>query len=1568
MRGKRILKRITALILIIGIFLSDISGSGITTDAMINTDNFVSEYGLSYEDLFDLCPSYLDNEAVETNFFDKYASYASDALAEAQQHEQSAEFFHNLKKGIAGPIKTFLGAVNITETEYEKYRKDVARKVLSDYYQTENAYQEVFTTASGNLNGLKKVYDVASDVTSFAKDIVSNYDSYDNLTLTESIVKAICDSAVIKPYLENATDAFNIVTELMTLYEIESQSVDLLIEALEIYPDTELKKGLLDVQWEIEQDPKEYILTHYVKDKVVSTIAKKIKEYTIKAVLGTSVTTLISLAKDGIVWVYELNNPSYEDIQKSYIAYTFYNETQTAVYKYKKNFKRNSYHSRDIVLYEVTYSLMISTLKILTNVAQKCVKGNDSESKSLQNLLYIASNSLGGDGITYEVYIKNCMYMAKKDIDAGNLVISKGTASTPADTPNYSSVESIKNRFAVIQSQFQPNAGVVWNPAGGWGGAIQCFGFARMVFAKLFGCEMPSYYDGYERYRYPSENNVTLISQVSGGNVTVNSVKAALQQGKLGDIIQASGSKYGQHTMVFVSADDNGVTVYDCNARPTGKEGSCLIHQWTLSWNLLVSNYGTGNSSIANGISLYRASNYEQIYGDGDGMFYDDSANFVIEDGVLTKYNGWQTYVEIPDTVTAIGDDAFRNNTRMITVSIPDSVKSIGNSAFYGCTSLIGVILPDSVESIGSSAFYNCTSLNTAVFPQNEKFEKIQSSTFYGCKALKKAEIPDGVVTIGEGAFSSCSNLCEVMLSKNTEVLGSLSFNNCKNLTQIEIPKKLKSAGAREYLGGMGWCECGPFMGCDNLKTINFEEGTTKVVSRVFAYCYGIEKIVIPDSVTVIESYAFNNCKNLKSINLSDNLLEIGVWAFYNDALLEELKLPNRLKSIGGQAFHNCISLKEIEIPKSLEVGGGYTFWGMRNYGAFDGCSNLKNIKFEEGITEIIALLFSDCTGIERIDIPDTVTSIKSSAFKGCTNLQTVNIPDTVIDIDDSAFQNCTSLSSIMIPDSVTGLGISTFAGCTNMTSVRLSKKLKRIGYGSFQNCKELTEIEIPKSLETCSYYGNEIGVFKGCTNLKSVKFEEGATWVADALLFECDGIEEIVIPESITKIGVYAFGNCVNLKNVVIPSSVTEIGYCAFQNCTSIEELVIPNNITSIASSTFSGCTALRKVELPNKIATISREAFYNCNKLELINFPSALEEILFYAFYGCESLPEVVLPEGVKEIGYNAFEKCSSLTKAVIPDSVTYLGKEAFKDCIELKEVSLGTGLTEIPQNTFYGCTVLPSVVIPYNVKKIGDCAFVNCTKLTDITIPKTTESIAENAFSYPKKLTITGELQSYAQEYASNKGIAFKEVTKDIRTSGDGIIMESTLWEVAGGLTLNTKLLKETDADYEKIDFDGMIKDSSVSAENIKFMAYYIGLVDENGNVVSPNGDVNVKIPCSEEYKSGETKVYYVNADGTFTDLQALYADGYVSMTTDAAGIYVVTKTRLRTREEMVFGDANNDGTVDSKDAVLLKKYLAGFTDLEIDLLLCDVNADGAVDSRDAVRLMKKLAGYNVELGIK
>ncbi len=120
------------------------------------------------------------------------------------------------------------------------------------------------------------------------------------------------------------------------------------------------------------------------------------------------------------------------------------------------------------------------------------------------------------------------------------------------------------------------------------------------------------------------------------------------------------------------------------------------------------------------------------------------------------------TDLEIPDSVTSIGDFAFEYCTGLTSVTIPDSVTSIGVDAFYDCTGLASVTIPDSVTSIGSSAFYGCTGLESVTIP--DSVTSIGSSALSGCTGLTSVTIPDSVTIIGDSAFKNCTGLTSVTI------------------------------------------------------------------------------------------------------------------------------------------------------------------------------------------------------------------------------------------------------------------------------------------------------------------------------------------------------------------------------------------------------------------------------------------------------------------------------------------------------------------------------------------------------------------------------------------------------------------------------------------------------------------------------------------------------------------------------------------------------------------------------------------------------------------------------------
>lgn len=92
---------------------------------------------------------------------------------------------------------------------------------------------------------------------------------------------------------------------------------------------------------------------------------------------------------------------------------------------------------------------------------------------------------------------------------------------------------------------------------------------------------------------------------------------------------------------------------------------------------------------------------------------------FVIKDGILTRYNGKATRIEIPEGVTGIGQAAFRRNEKIKSVVIPDSCRWIGYEAFWGCKKLAEVKLPDNGIRFSRQSFLFCSKLKSLDIPES---------------------------------------------------------------------------------------------------------------------------------------------------------------------------------------------------------------------------------------------------------------------------------------------------------------------------------------------------------------------------------------------------------------------------------------------------------------------------------------------------------------------------------------------------------------------------------------------------------------------------------------------------------------------------------------------------------------------------------------------------------------------------------------------------------------------------------------------------------------------------------
>ena len=181
------------------------------------------------------------------------------------------------------------------------------------------------------------------------------------------------------------------------------------------------------------------------------------------------------------------------------------------------------------------------------------------------------------------------------------------------------------------------------------------------------------------------------------------------------------------------------------------------------------------------------------------------------------------TDLVIPNSVTSIGEAAFRGCSGLTSVTIPNSVASIGSYAFDGCSGLTSVTIPNSVTSIGNGAFYYCSGLTSVTIGNSVK--SIGDCAFSGCSKLTSITIPNSVKSIGYGAFWDCSGLTFVTIPNSVTSIGYNAFRECSGLTSVTIPNSVTSIGESA------------FYGCSGLTSVTIGSGVENISNSAFASC-----------------------------------------------------------------------------------------------------------------------------------------------------------------------------------------------------------------------------------------------------------------------------------------------------------------------------------------------------------------------------------------------------------------------------------------------------------------------------------------------------------------------------------------------------------------------------------------------------------------------------------------------------------------------------------------------------------------------------------------------------------
>lgn len=564
-----------------------------------------------------------------------------------------------------------------------------------------------------------------------------------------------------------------------------------------------------------------------------------------------------------------------------------------------------------------------------------------------------------------------------------------------------------------------------------------------------------------------------------------------------------------------------------------------------------------------------------------------------------------------------------------------------------------------------------------------------------------------------------------------------------------------------------------------------------------------------------------------------------------------------------------------------------------------------------------------------------TVTTIGKNAFAQ-TGLGCLNIPASITDIKPNAFK-FSGFNKIEVDKNNLNY--------TSINGVLFSKdKTVLLAYPKENSA---TSYIIPDGVKII-----ESTAFMGTSNLNSIVIPNGVTTIKENAFYLCSNLKNVSIPTSVKSIGEYAFdfsactkenygyyiGNCLigadneingnftikdgtrlvadsalreidNLGNISIPASVEIIGDCAFLNFSS-ESL---KNIT---------------VANENKYFSSENGVLFNKNKTELLCYPCGKNETTYMvpntvtklakvSFSGCK-LNKLNLPNNLKYIDESAFTE-TSLKTLSIPESVEYIGKYTFL-MSGIETVNIPKRIATIEEGTFSCCINLKSVTIDNNIKHIGDYAFSRCYNLSDINISNNVTSIGKGAFQSTiiQKIELPASLESIG-EYAFNDCQNLQEVTIPNKE-----------------VNINNRAFYNC-PELNTVTIPAKVKEIGKNA-----FGYQGNIFDE------------------EDYEYGEEN-----------SIQDFKITGYSNT---AAETYAKENgfEFISLGEQILTGDANQDGTVNIKDVTYLQMHIAGNKNPDGSPLIDETNKqlfdsidmtnDGKLTVNDVTALQTYLAQNN------
>ena len=296
----------------------------------------------------------------------------------------------------------------------------------------------------------------------------------------------------------------------------------------------------------------------------------------------------------------------------------------------------------------------------------------------------------------------------------------------------------------------------------------------------------------------------------------------------------------------------------------------------------------------------------------------------------LTSLSTLEIPVAIDGTpVTEIMTGAFRDMNMISRLVLPDSITAIGNYAFRGMTALEAINIPVGA-TVGTQILYGCTALKDLTIPGDYAY-----STYFG-----NSYPTDITLRIAEGSVTACvdffTDIGEATIAKVVipSTLTGFAFDSDSELYwELSYWSHIGcfEAAAGGYFtasDGVLFADYGKILYYypESKTTENYRIPDGVQAVNYMAYNPYLKSVVIPATVTVLGEQVFRLSEALQSVTFEGSLSALPNGCFDGCESLVDFSFPEGVNSIGDNCFGST-AIKTIAVPDTVMYIGYNAFW-----------------------------------------------------------------------------------------------------------------------------------------------------------------------------------------------------------------------------------------------------------------------------------------------------------------------------------------------------------------------------------------------------------------------------------------------------------------------------------------------------------------------------------------------------------------------------------------------------------------------------------------------------------------